>query len=34
LVPQWYLAPLVKALQTLRGVSLIVAATTVAESNR
>jgi transposase len=31
LVPQWYLAPLVKALQALRGVSLIVAATTVAE---
>ena len=31
LVPQWQLAPLVKALQALRGVSLIVAATTVAE---
>jgi transposase len=31
LAPQWYLAPLVKALQALRGVSLIVAATTVAE---
>lgn len=31
LVAQWDLAPLVKALQALRGVSLIVAATTVAE---
>jgi transposase len=31
LVAQWRLAPLVKALQALRGVSLIVAATTVAE---
>jgi transposase len=31
LVAQWHLAPLVKALQALRGVSLIVAATTVAE---
>lgn len=31
LIPQWQLAPLVKALQSLRGVSLIVAATTVAE---
>ena len=31
LVPQWQLAPQVKALQSLRGVSLIVAATTVAE---
>lgn len=31
LVPQWQLAPLVKALQSLRGVSLIVATTTVAE---
>ena len=31
LVPTWRLAPLVKDLQTLRGVSLIVAATTVAE---
>ena len=31
LLPQWRLAPLVEALQTLRGVSLIVAATTVAE---
>jgi transposase len=31
LVSQWQLAPLVKALQSLRGVSLIVAATTVAE---
>jgi len=31
LVPQWTLAPLVKALQALRGVSLVVAATTVAE---
>lgn len=31
LVPQWNLAPLVKSLQALRGVSLIVAATTVAE---
>ncbi len=31
LVSQWQLAPLVKALQALRGVSLIVAATTVAE---
>jgi transposase len=31
LIPQWYLAPLVKALQSLRGVSLIVSATTVAE---
>jgi len=31
LVPQWPLMPLVTALQALRGVSLIVAATTVAE---
>ena len=31
LVPQWQLAPMVKALQALRGVSLIVASTTVAE---
>jgi len=31
LVPQWQLAPLVTALQALRGVSLIVAVTTVAE---
>jgi transposase len=31
LVPQWRLAPLVSALQALRGVSLIVAVTTVAE---
>jgi len=31
LVPQWQLASQVKALQSLRGVSLIVAATTVAE---
>lgn len=31
LVPQWQLAPLVKALQALRGVSLIVASTTLAE---
>ena len=31
LVPQWRLSPVVKALQALRGVSLIVAATTVAE---
>ncbi len=31
LVVQWRLAPLVKALQALRGVSLIVAATTIAE---
>lgn len=31
LVPQWQLAPMVKALQALRGVSLIVAVTTVAE---
>jgi transposase len=31
LVPQWQLAPLVKALQALRGVSLIVATTTVSE---
>jgi len=31
LVALWHLAPLVKALQALRGVSLIVAATTVAE---
>jgi transposase len=31
LVPQWQMAPLVKALQALRGVSLIVAVTTVAE---
>jgi transposase len=31
LVPHWQLAPLVKALQSLRGVSLIVATTTVAE---
>lgn len=31
LVPHWQLAPLVKALQSLRGVSLIVSATTVAE---
>lgn len=31
LVPQWRLFPVVQALQSLRGVSLIVAATTVAE---
>jgi transposase len=31
LVPQWRLAPMVKALQALRGVSLIVASTTLAE---
>lgn len=31
LVPQWQLAPMVKALQALRGVSLIVAVTMVAE---
>jgi transposase len=31
LVPQWRLHPVVQALQSLRGVSLIVAATTVAE---
>lgn len=31
LVPTWQLAPLVTALQALRGVSLIIAATTVAE---
>jgi len=31
LIPQWQLAPLVTGLQALRGVSLIVAATTVAE---
>lgn len=31
LIPQWQLAPLVAALQALRGVSLIVAATTAAE---
>ncbi|ABQ27278.1 IS110 family RNA-guided transposase [Geotalea uraniireducens] len=31
LVPTWRMAPVVKALQALRGVSLIVAATTVAE---
>ncbi len=31
LLPQWQQSPLVKALQSLRGVSLIVAATTVAE---
>lgn len=31
LVPQWQLAPLVTALQALRGVSLIVSVTTVAE---
>lgn len=31
LIPQWQLAPLAKALQALRGVSLIIAATTVAE---
>ena len=31
LVPQWQLAPLVTGLQSLRGVSLIVAVTTVAE---
>jgi transposase len=31
LIPQWQLAPLVTALQSLRGVSLIIAATTVAE---
>ncbi len=31
LVTEWHLAPLVKALQALRGVSLIVAVTTVAE---
>ena len=31
LVPQWRMLPVVKALQSLRGVSLIVAATTVAE---
>jgi len=31
LMPQWHLFPVVEALQSLRGVSLIVAATTVAE---
>lgn len=31
LLPQWHMFPVVKALQSLRGVSLIVAATTVAE---
>jgi transposase len=31
LVPQWHLAPVVKSLQALRGVSLIVATTTIAE---
>ncbi len=31
LVPQWRLFPVVKALQSLRGVCLIVSATTVAE---
>ncbi len=31
LITEWHLAPLVKALQALRGVSLIIAATTVAE---
>lgn len=31
LVPTWRMAPVVKALQALRGVSLIVAATTIAE---
>lgn len=31
LIPHWHMAPLAKALQTLRGVSLIIAATTVAE---
>ena len=31
LIPEWHLAPLVKGLQSLRGVSLIVAATTIAE---
>jgi transposase len=31
LVPQWQLAPLAKALQALRGVSLVIAVTTVAE---
>jgi transposase len=31
LVAQWQLAPLVKALQALRGVSMVIAATTVAE---
>lgn len=31
LVPQWQLAPIVNALQALRGVSLVIAATTVAE---
>lgn len=31
LVPQWQLAPIVNALQSLRGVSLVIAATTVAE---
>jgi transposase len=31
LVPQWQLAPMVKALQSLRGVSLVIAATTIAE---
>jgi transposase len=31
LLPQWQLSPLVRALQSLRGVSLIVAVTTVAE---
>ena len=31
LVAQWRMAPVVKALQALRGVSLIVTATTVAE---
>ena len=31
LLPQWRMAPMVEALQSLRGVSLIVAATTIAE---
>ncbi|MBE0695355.1 MAG: IS110 family transposase [Anaerolineaceae bacterium] len=31
LIPQWQLAPMVEVLQALRGVSLVIAATTVAE---
>lgn len=31
LIPSWQLAPLVTALQALRGISLVIAATTVAE---
>ncbi len=31
LIPHWHLAPMVKALQALRGVSLVVASTTLAE---